>query len=139
MLPGDSDKLESGKNGVEIIDQKVDKDAKTIMVEFKRPLDVSYDTSFYLVPGGDYKIFSQWGIFADDKDDKQSRVKGMIQRLTKKGNNDVVDLGAKWVMPKPPGWEELQAKLLAYDPSASSARKLSMFSSFLSCSFLLII
>ena len=77
-LPGTSDLLESGKNGVEIISQKVDKTAKTIMIEFKRPLDVSYDNSFYLVPEGDYKIFIHWGVFESDSDDKRSKVKGMI-------------------------------------------------------------
>ena len=107
------------------------------MIEFTRPLDVNYDNSFYLVPGGDYKIFIHWGIFTSDTDDKKSRVKGMQTRLTSGGPfAPAVDNGQKWVLEKPPGWDELMLSLANYTPAASFASKMAG-SSILACAMLI--
>jgi hypothetical protein len=55
--------------------------------------------------------------------------------LEKTGNDDPYDKGINWVIPKPPGWDELQKKLADYNPNASGARQLSL-SALLSCSLL---
>lgn len=69
MLKKTSDKLEAtDKNGVEIIDKSFDKATKKAMITFKRPLDVSYDISFFLQPDLEYKIYLVWGVFTDDND-----------------------------------------------------------------------
>ena len=47
----------SGLNGFKITGQTLDIANRKIMIQFERPLDVSYDYSFYLEPEGDYKIF----------------------------------------------------------------------------------
>ena len=132
MIPRDDDKLvdSSGKNGVTILDSStVDKDNKKITIEFERPLDVSYDRSFYLQPEGDYKLFIFWGLFENDADNKKSRIKGMSARLSDgTAFEPKYNRGQKWVLDKPPGWDELQKTLSEYNPSASSANRLSLTS-----------
>ena len=127
MLYRDSENIDKNKNknGVEILSKSMDVDNKKIMIEFKRPFDVSYDRAFFLQPEEEYQMHLVWGVFSGDKDLKDN-VKGMRANL-KKERNDPFDKSEKWVLPKPPGWDELQAKLSEYNPSASGASKLSVF------------
>lgn len=69
----------------------VDKDTKTINIEFDRPLDVSSDYSFYLVPDTEYKVYVYWGIFESKTEDSPRRIKGMIERMSEEPTFPKVD------------------------------------------------
>lgn len=109
------------------------------MIEFERPLDVSYDRSFFLQPEGDYKIHVIWGVFPDADNTQKFNVKGMTAKLA--GGNKFEpehNLGQTWKIEKPPGWDTLISELEKYDPFASAASKLSM-TALLSTSMLIMI
>lgn len=113
----------SGTNGVELNEGKslVDKDTKTINIEFDRPLDVSSDYSFYLVPDTEYKVYVYWGIFESKTEDSPRRIKGMIERMSEEPTFPKVDKSQIWKLPKPPGWDELQEKLASYKPETTGS------------------
>lgn len=88
----------TASNGVEIIESNFDADAKTAMITFKRPLDVSYDISFFLQPEEEYKLYIVWGVFDDDDATKRTMVKGITGLLADKGLYKAHDNGEKWVL-----------------------------------------
>lgn len=94
----------SGNSGYKIISSSFDMAQRKMSLEFERPLDVFTDVSYLLEPGKPYKIWIQWGVFNNEDDQIQWKVKGMRARLV---DSEFYDFGKKFILKSPPGWDQV--------------------------------